>query len=240
MMLLPEVIRGERTELRVFCSAEQVARFVHPAFGPFNYFGVGEDIMRNGLALPTGDLTAHLLYAACCVPESQRVSEFADVREKMQKSWLWLYQVNFWTRKGIYVVQDSESRGTASKFDVDFLEKLEDGSTHKRVRFSKDGTVRFAPESTYVLGEHTPESLANDGFVIASFGVEGAKALAQVANTFEGIIQTCGAAKRMPLPATRVSGVVGCIANGLCIGGDFAGGWDGYAFGILDAPKARR
>ena len=69
--------------------------------------------------------------------------------------------------------------------DIEKLEeKLSRGSQINGVRFSKAGSVRFAPLGSYTFGEQTPDEFAQNGLVIASFGIEGAQKLGEVSSKF--------------------------------------------------------
>jgi len=249
---LPEVIRG-KVKLRLPYD-EQVTTFIHPFFGPDTYKKVGQEILADRkLALPTGDLTAALLKAAYCFPNVPAVNdapEFVEVRQNMRDGWFWIYQVNLWTPEGVYVRHDPEAKGAGLKMNIRTLDEMLKGGTEVHgVRFSEDGTIRFAPKRTYRLGEHIPESLAADGFMVASCGVEGAKRMAKVAGTFKYKPRTLGL--DVPVgryPIKRVSSAVsghGC--GGLNFFGNYAFGaggdedGDGYASGVLkSAPRARK
>ena len=174
-----EVVRG-RTELRVY-PQEKLLTFVHPSQGPHDYRTVGKGILSRNLTIPSGEQTAYLVQGAYGSEEP----EFREIQETMQSRFLWVFNRNLWTTKGVYVVHDNLAVGLTQELKSSELEeKLDKGSEQEGVRLSKDGNIRFASRSTYRLGEHTPESLAKDGFVIASYGVSGAEALGEVASRF--------------------------------------------------------
>lgn len=166
--------------------------FAYPPEGPKGYCHVGAEILRKGQEVPHGDYTALLLRAAYCSDARTR-SEFKNVRKILGK-WggLWVFNRNLWTPNGVYVVQDleaignfltslaSEKRRRHQDLNIRDLEKRLDGIEEiKGVRFSKDGRVRFAEIGTYKFGDHTSKELARDGFIVASFGLKGAKRLAE-------------------------------------------------------------
>lgn len=120
------------------------------------------------------------------VPEVYDEPEFDNVREIMKNLWLWIYNQNGWTDKGVYVVQDTEASGVSKPLNYTNLEKMLKGAEEiDGVRFSKDGSVRFAPKETYQLGDHTHESFAKDGFVRASVGIVGAEKITEVSKKFK-------------------------------------------------------
>jgi len=160
--------------------------YVHPRVGPNTYIGVGSEILKQGLLVPTGDYTAPLVHAVYCDEEDTSEPEFESVREIMKNRWLWVFNRNCWTDKGVYVSQDLEAKGLSAPLDVRELEKsLKGGREFNGIRFSEDGRVRFAPKELYVLGNHTPDSLSKDGFIIASFGKDGAEKIAEVSSKFK-------------------------------------------------------
>ena len=230
------VLRG-RVEMIVPTRNGEI-RYVSPAIGPDTYVNVGKNILEQGLFVPTGDYTAPLLNAAYNNPEVANEPEFMDVREKMKNNWLWVFNRDIWTPKGVYVVQDTKAEGQSARFDLNELEDiLSGGKTERGVRFSKDGKVRFAPKSSYSLGVHTPQTLAQDGFVIANYGIEGAECLGNLAQYFRNRPRTFGLNKTEgEAPEQRVA----CLGSDWyggdwlgVVGGDWGGGdRGGCAFGV--------
>ncbi|HIH14107.1 MAG TPA: hypothetical protein HA224_02520 [Nanoarchaeota archaeon] len=220
----------------------QVATFIYPFKGPGTYNGVGQEVLAGGELVPTGDLTAVLLEAACCVPKFKKAPEFVEVRQIMRDSWFWAFQANLWTPNGVYVRHDSKAEGLELEMDVRTLDKmLKNGTEVNGVRFSKDETVRFAPKSTYELGLHTPKSLANDGFMVASYGVKGAKRMARVAGTFDYGIRTFGRDTQAGQPPVKGLSAVGDYGGGLDFFGDVGNYLDGFASRVLkSAPQVRK
>ena len=146
--------------------------------GPHNYQTVGRGILARNLSIPTGEQTAYLAQGAY---ESEE-PEFKEVQDIIRDKWLWVFNRALWIPDGVYVAHDPNAVGLSQDLTTNELESmLINGTELKGIRFSQDGSIRYAPRETYRLGEHTPESLASDGFVIASYGVNGAKALGEVA-----------------------------------------------------------
>jgi len=229
----PRVLRG-RTELWVPHDDREIA-FAHPSVGPNNYRDVGAQILQAGQQVPTGDYTASLIHAAYC-SKAKDEPEFKNARDIMRGRWLWVFNRNGWTSKGVYVVQDREAIGRSQPLDIKDLErKLKGGKEIQGVRFSKDGRIRFAPKESYVLGERTPEQLAKDGFMIASYNVEGAEKCAEASATKRYKPRTYGVnVSDEEDIEQRVSAVI-VSDDRLRFDGD---GWlDGYdngsAFGVL-------
>lgn len=213
--------------------------FAYPAAGPDTYQTVGKRILESRQKLPTGEQTVSLVHSAYCVPELENEPEFNTIREIMRCNWLWVFNRTLWTPKGVYVVQDSEAIGRSQPLNQTDLEKmLKGGKEVKGIRFSKDERVRFAPRGLYKLGEHTPESLAKDGFLIAGYGLEGAKKLGEVSTKFKYSPRTFGIdvqeGQNSEQRLSALGGYRGVDADGLNVYGDcFAGDRDGHAFGVL-------
>lgn len=184
----------QRTEFQVPHNSGE-ATFLFPAFGGDTYRKVGKSILSRNLQVPTGDYTASLLHYAYCNPIANE-QESNSIKNIVENNWLWIFNINLWTDKGVYVIQDKEAMGVSQNLDIGNLEKaLENGKEIGGVRFSKDGRVRFAskwtyrynPEQEWVLdgGYYlAPEDLAKDGFVIASCGKEGAEKLGKISAKF--------------------------------------------------------
>ena len=184
------------------------ARFAHPSQGPNAYRAVGKAILEAKQLVPTGNYTASLL-AGTYLGTNKDEPEFQKVREIMRNRLLWVFNINYWIPEGVYVAQDLEALGRNQPLSVSDLEKaLQGGKDFSGIRFSQDGRTSFAPKGSYKLGEHTPESLAKDGFVVASYGVEGAEKLGEVAGTFKNNPRTFGLeVAEGQAPELRVSAV---------------------------------
>ncbi len=229
-----EVRRG-RTEIEVPGRDGNII-FVHPSQGPHNYPTVGKGILARGLTLPIAEQTAYLLHAAYCGPEDfKEREEITKIRDLIMKNrWLWSFDQNLWTSKGVYVVSDPEAIGVSQPLDQEDLErKLSESPAGSPILYSSDGTIRFAPKGSYSIGEHTKESLAKDGFVVASFGQEGAERLAEVSEEFKDPPKTWGLdIQEGKSPVQRVTALDGYY-GGLCVGGDCrVDDWGGHAFGV--------
>jgi len=217
--------------------ASEIA-FASPAFSPNTYKEVGKEILSRNLNLPKAEYTASLLHAVYCGPEDfTNNPQISDVKSIMKNNWLWVANKNLWTKNGVYVVQDLDATGTNQDLDINELEEmLENGSEINRIRFSKDKKVRFAPVDTYKLGEHTHESFANDGFIIASCGQQGAKKLAEVSAKFEDKPYLYGV--KTKTPEQRVSAVGEDDERLGFDGNDFGDSNRSHAFGVLDFCEA--
>lgn len=227
----PRVVRA-RVELWVPHNRGEVA-FAHPMAGPETYRNVGAKILEANQGLPTGDYTASLLHAAYC-SQAKDEPEFENVRNGMRNRWLWVFDRVGWTNKGVYVLQDLEAIGRSQPLDIADLEKRLKGGKELSwggIRISKDGMVRFAPKESYVLGERTPEQLAKDGLMVATYNVEGAEKCAEASKTIKYNPKTYGVdVSDEGIVEQRVSAVVGYD------GGLRFDGWglnDGCASGVL-------
>ena len=228
-------IEGGITKIVVPHEGEDVV-FAHPSVGPDTYLNVGKRIIEQGMNVPTGDKTASLLHSAYCVPELKDEPEFEDIREIMRNAWLWVFNRNLWTSEGVYVVQDLKAIGKSQPLNQNELEKmLEGGKNLGGVRFSKDGKIRFASKGSYQLKIHTPESLAKDGFMVASYGIKGAEKLGEVSRKFRlkprvDFLETNEREQLLSALGERrllVDGRLGVSGYGM------GGGGDGLAFGVL-------
>lgn len=169
---------------------DKLLRFAQPMIQG-TYVNVGKAILSSQspkLRLPTGEERAFELDRVYNSEDAEfRESPEADaVRDNMKNNHVWVFNRNIWTSEsarnpGLYVVFDSQAQGISAPFDLTELEdKLSGGTTERGVRFSKDGTIRFAPRNTFYLGTQKG-ALADSGFVIANYGIEGAKKLDKVA-----------------------------------------------------------
>ncbi len=232
----PRVVRG-RIELIVDHEGKELT-FIHPSEGPNTYQHVGEDILKRELKLPTGDQTASLVYA---VYNSQE-PEFKDIQDIMKNRYLWVFNRNLWTPEGVFVVYDSKAIGITEELGQGELERrLNNREDVQGVKFSTDGTVRFAPKGSYNLGEHTKESLVENGFIIASFGKEGAKKLAEISTNFRDKPYVWGVetSKETVQRVSALGSDWGLDRRGLVVGG-YDHGYDGggCAFGVQKTGEA--
>jgi len=206
--------------------------FASPAFGPNNYINVGQEILSKNIKVPTWDYTASLLHPAYCNTEVADEPEFKSVRGIMKSDWLWVFNRNLWNKNGVYIFQDLKAIGRSQPLEINELEKmLKGGKEINGIRFSEDGVVRFAPKESYRLGEHTPESFAKDGFIIASCGQEGAEKLGEVSTKFKNKPSIYGV--ETEIPEQRVSAVDEYVDWLWFSGYGFDDYGRGRAFGVL-------
>ena len=188
-------VREGRTELII-----PKTKFIHPFEGPNTYRAVGEGVLGRKLSLPTAEQTANLLHASYCGPESFRENpRVEEVRNIMGNRYFWVFNRNLWTSEGVYVVSDPSATGLSESLSQDELQR----------RLGEGNDVRFAPKDSYQLGEHTPKSWAKDGFVIATFGEEGAEKTAEIASKFRNYPRTWGLTiSKGDKPIQKVSAVL--------------------------------
>ena len=226
-------------------------RYLAPPFGPHYYHEVGRVTRDFGYGVPTGNETAPLIHGAYCGDNKDNLG-YASVRRAMKERFLWVFNRNLWADKGRFVIHDRKAVGLLSRDltiqTMDLLErKLEGGKEIKGVRFSEDGSVRFAPRGSYALGEMDAWKLAEDGGMIADYGIEGAKLMAEAASSlpnkpriFGSDIQE-GQCAQLQSGLSTVSQAVGrlrFVGNEVQMwmeGPAFQLGNTGYAFGILKA-----
>ena len=160
--------------------------FPFPPIGPDIYRKTGSELLKRGVAPAVGDEVASLVHVAYCNQRMHDEPECETIQNNIQDAGIWIFNRNLWTDSGVYVIHDRKAVGTSKKLSMSQLEQmLKGGKEVQNVRFSKDGTIRFAPKGTYRLGEHTSDSLALDGFMIAMFGVEEAKKMSEVSERFK-------------------------------------------------------
>lgn len=232
--------RIERTKIYVPHGKGEVA-FAWPSQGPHKYQIVGQGILNRKLVIPTAEQTASLTHAVYCNPETENEPEFKEIRDIMQDKQLWIFNKNLWTSKGVYVVPDLNAVGTSQKLNRNKLEKMLKGGKELGwggIRFSRDDKVRFAPKGSYELGEHTPESLAKDGFVIVSYNLIGAEKLGEVSSKFRDNPETDGLDIQKERNSEQtISALRDYIYQNLKVDGNFNKISEGYiyghAFGVL-------
>ncbi|MEK6915559.1 MAG: hypothetical protein AABW89_03400 [Nanoarchaeota archaeon] len=217
----------ERTELYVPVGSKEVG-YILPAVNG-NYGNVGRQIISSGDVVPTGDLTAPFVRDLYLGANRDEPS-VADARNLVKNRWLWVFNQNLFVLKdkigpkGVYVVSDFEATGLSVPLYRGTLErKLKGVKESKGLRVSRDKSVRFVVEGSYSFGEMSPEKLALNVFVIAQYGVEGAKLLAEVAGSLHHRPITSGIDVERQIPMQTVSTLdecggklrVGCWGDGL-------------------------
>ena len=190
--------------------------------------------------VPNGDYMASLLHTAYCDNSVKDEPEFKNVRDILSDdNWLLVFNRVLWTEDGVYVVPDLEAVGLSKPLNQNDLEEMLKGSKEVNgLRFNKDKTVRFAEKGSYNLGVHTPESLAKDGFVIASYDFAGAAKLGEVSTKFNDPPQTHGLdVEKGESPELRVSALNERFINGFRLfvsGHIFDDSGDCRGFGVLE------
>lgn len=218
------------------------ARFVYPAEGPGNYRTVLGSVKDKKLALATGEQTASLLneFYTSESNEFTKSPEADNVKGIMKDNYFWIPNRVLWTPRsadnaGVYIQHDPNAVGLSERLDIGQLEDaLSGGKTIKCVRFSKDGRTAFASLNTVTLEAQSRERLANNGFVIASYGVEGAEQLAKVSAKFALKPYVWGVDNNTNQPIQRLSALNRDWGGGRL---SVSGGNDdssalGYAFGV--------
>ncbi len=209
--------------------------FAYPSIGPNTYRNVGESILKSKQSVPTGDYTSSLVHSAYCSNISNE-PESKNIKNILTKRWLWVYNQNLWTDKGVYVIQDLKAEGKFIQLKQGDLEKMLKGAKDiNGLRFNKNNKVRYAPKESYKLGDHTSDSFSKDGFVIISCGKEGAEKLGEVSSKFNnknpylfGLV-----IKKGQTPEQRVSTLGEDLDDRLLyFDGDFDVDIGGCAFGV--------
>ena len=229
-------------------------KFVHPLIGPGTYIGVGKELLKRDLAIPTGEQVAFGLDEVYNSQdrEFKRSIGAENIKNIMGNNFLWVGNRYIWTKQdaknpGVYVVYDKNAEGDSAPFNLEELEdRLLGGSSERGVIFSKDREVRFASRNTFELGKQIAKDLSQSGFVIASYDIEGAERLSKVASVFVGkpyIHGVSGNNEDVQRVASLNSGR-GLGGGRLGVGGDdWVGDGVGFAFGVrsgtgeASAPK---
>lgn len=151
--------------------------------GPGAYKTIASDILGRFQRLPTSAEIASSVHATYSSVVKQDENSRNHLQQIMRKGCLWIFNRNLWTPEGVYVwQQDSPVETTELPTPEALKALLRGGGETGGVKVSPDGKLRFAPKETYHGGEHSPEELARDGFIVASFGKEGGKQLADVSS----------------------------------------------------------
>ena len=191
------------------------------------YQELGRMMLQAGLSLPTGKYTAPLVHATF-----NDLAKYNGVLDQLFHQFLYVFNRNLFVPEGMYSIDDLEAKGEKEFPTPSQLERrLREGRELKGVLFSKDGTVRFAPKETYDKGErireevindssgkvvctlveYVPESIANDGQIIAQYGIEGAQMYEDItkleSNVINRVIIRCFELKPQERPHIDVSSV---------------------------------
>jgi len=179
----PRVERGIIKLVIPYQKGEMVIAW--PSKGPSNYQKVGNEILNDktaNLRLQNGYETSLLVKTAY----NSKEPEFQDVKDKIDKRYLWIYHVDFWLpekdkNSGVYSVYDSKALGRNMEFNQEELEEmLKDSEVYQGVRINRDNKVAFAPRNTIYLGKETDwNKFKINGENIAIFSPEGSENLAE-------------------------------------------------------------
>ena len=191
--------------------------FLHPSYGPDTYFNVRDSIQNAGLSLPTMAETASLVYTA--FNSEDKYSK--EVKQILQDRWLWAFDKNLYTSKGVYIYPELISN----------REDLEESELVKKLE-ANDKSIRFVPFG-FKTESMTSMELAKNAYLKALAGDEGAEKLAEIADKFENK-PYLWALTSVNQPETRVS-AVGSYRDfdlRLSVDGYGRGGRVGHAFGV--------
>lgn len=224
-------------------TAQDEATFIFPAFGPNVYNEVVKQVLANKQRLPTGEQDAFMLDEAynSANQEDKDSSRTKFIRKNvMRDGWLWVPQVNCWTPKniknpGMYSIFDETGEGLSKERNVAELEdRLSGGSTERRVRFSKDRKVAFAPLNTVKSEYHKIGTLSQDGVFIANYGIEGAEKLDNIAKVFSYKSYSWIVDNTSDKLVQTLSALFGVFVGGRLDAGFNASGsnWGGYVLSV--------
>ena len=243
--------RIERVTYLIVPASNGEVSFEYPAQGTNNYQGVADAILKRGLQLPTGNQTASLLHESYCGNDEFKNSPEAQFIRKdvMKNRWLWVFNRNLWTARdaknaGVYVQFDSQGKGNSEILKQSDLEDaLSGGTTEMGVRFSKDRKTAFASYNTVTLETQKKEDLAKNGFLIASYDIDGAEKLSKVAKAFTFKPYVWGITNDTGKPVQVLSALVRFWIEGdrLLVVGNCDGDYtNGFGFGIRAPSEASK
>lgn len=210
-------VREGRTELE----ADHLGRtitFLHPAYGPDDYFSVQRGIEKAGLRVPTMAETISLAYSAWQNPNEKYSKEIIQL---LKNGWFWGFTGNLYVpNKGVYIQDNPEVKsGIVIMNEQDLVKKLESG----------DDSVRFVPFG-FQNGEISLRELEKNPYVQALVGEEGAEKLGEVTDKYRKKLYLYSF-KNVNEPIARVP-ALSSDWNDLRLNVSGYSG-DGYAFGLV-------
>src|SRR3989338_2626200 len=159
----------ERIELAVKHLGEDLT-FVYPPTSLGNYANTQRVIEEAGFLPPTMAQTASLVHAAF----SSEDIYSKEIKKLLEDRYLWAYTGTLTVpNKGLYI-QDHQPI-------VNGMPNISSDDLERRV---KEGKLRFVPFG-FKTGEMSPSDLAENPYVQALAGQEGAEKLAKVAEKYE-------------------------------------------------------
>src|SRR3989338_2088192 len=199
-------IKEGRAELTVDHLGRDLT-FIHPHFGPDTYANVGSQIEQAGLIRPTiSEITslAHTSYNS-----DDNYSK--KIQKLMKDYWLRGFTGSLYVpNKGAFIQDDPQIRnGMPFMDESELVRKLE----------ANDPSVRFVPFG-FKVEEMTPTHLAENKYVQALVGEEGAEKLAEMASK-RRINPVLYSFESVDEPLTRVSALVSLwgLGGGLVVFG---------------------
>ncbi len=206
--------------------------FIYPVHGPNTYANVQSSIESAGLATPTMAETASLVHSAFNSDDKYR----KEIKQLMKDRWLWAFTGTLYVpNKGAYVQDYPEIRkGIPLMDESDLVKKLE----------ANDPNVRFVPFG-FAINEMSAIQLAQNPYLIAIAGKEGAQKIAEVADKHRNK-PFLYSFKSVDQPLIRVSALVSYwdfVGSRLWVNGISRGdGGNCYAFGVRkdDTGEASR
>lgn len=236
--MVNELPRIERVTKIIVPHEKKEIAFDDRREGPNDYQQTGGRLLKRKLKVPIGEYTAPLLHAAYYNPKTVIEPESEGIRNIMKDKGLWVFNDNIWTYEGVYVFPDLKAIGGNHSLTQDKLEEIIKGGKELSwggVRFGEGGIVIFAPKGTYKLGIHTPESLAQDGLVIANYGFRGAEELGEVSTKFNNPPRTYGFnIQEEQIIKQRVASLCESANSRLIISCNTDNFRENYAFGVLE------
>jgi len=154
-------------------------KFSTQRVGPMDFVGLRQVDYGPDFRIPTMSELVPLVYASLENKKKYKLTKI--VLKILRNHWLTGNTTPHYFPVGLFVEDNPAIKdGRIVTPRQKELENRLGSHKEKKVVFSKDKSVRFAPKGSYELGKHTPESLANDGFVIAGHSSRGAEELGEV------------------------------------------------------------
>ena len=150
--------------------------FQYPAFKG-TYGNVANEIDKAGLKRPNSSETASLVYEAWKNPKGEKEPYFSEIISILKNHWLWEFTGNLYLPKSNDEINNGVILETNPKIKNGKL-VMNKNSLVKRLK-ENDSLVKFVPFG-YKTGEQSPKKLAENKYIIARYGEQGAEKIAKI------------------------------------------------------------
>lgn len=206
-------------------------------FGPTTFKGLRENDYGEGFRMPTIPELVNLVYASL---ENKKEYKTAKNVVKTQKHhWITGNTAVHYFPKGMFVQDNPELKGGRIFMNQKTLQSKLGSREEKRVVFSDDGSIRFAPYG-FKRGFQTPLELSINTGIIALFGGEkNAEEFAKASEHYKAKPSFL-AVENVDSPITRVAnlGSYTIFGNRLDVDANSdEGSSNKYSFGIFEGAE---